>query len=431
MNVSRTGLKKINEIISSKTFIEKVAPVLAHLPLSKTQKNIIRAKIEAAKGIADVKSYPYRMVINITNHCNLRCSFCEITYFHEKYPVHYDNTINAATFKKFESVMKNLYTLEFFGNVGEPLMNFGFNDIMRYIKKNFGTRIFVNTNGTLLTAATSSLIVEYGLDEVLVSLHAGTEETYKKLIGNTFHQVLENIKTLTAFKTQRGAEKPEIGIAFALNQINAVDIEDIIELTAKVKADYLQVSHYYDVRNKLGEDISYRRQPQCGNAMLDWLYKYAEAYSFFKNKKIKLIPKSPPYLPTETESQTGKPQGCDMPWSTVRFDGCIEYENSHYVSVCSRIYLFRIDYTEFDFNEFNKLWNHPYIQYMRKTVNSNPICRFCKNPETPGLRNVDNEEYRKQRDEAIESFFKQAADHATTTIPEIKGIYILRENPYS
>lgn len=431
LNLPRTSLKKINKLISSKAFIKNITPILKHLPLSRVHKNVLKAKTEAANGCKEVTSYPYKMVINITNQCNLRCSFCEITYFHEKYPVHFANHIGINTFKKFEPVLKNLYALEFFGNVGEPLTNPDFIPIVQYVKQNNKARLFLNTNGVLMKSGISSSMVENELDEVLVSVHAGTEETYQKLIGETFNQVVENVKTLTAIKRQYRDSKPEVGIAFALNKINEPDKEKIIELTAKVNANYLQISHYYDVKNKLDGDISFRSQPICGNVALDWMYAYAKLYSNVKRKKIKLLPKDPPYLDKKAEP-CGASKFCDAPWSTIKFDGCIEHRNSHYVSPCSRIYLFRVDYTEFDFNDFHRLWNHPYLQYMRETVNStesNPICRFCKNPNTPALRNMNNEEYRKRRDKAVREFLDMASDRSE--IPEIKGLYMLKKNPYS
>lgn len=430
MNLSRASLKKIDEITSSKKFIGAIAPVIQYLPISRVHKNILKVKEDASRGSREVKSYPYKMVINITNQCNLRCNFCEITYLHQKYPQHYSNQVDVDTFEKFSPIIENLYSLEFFGNVGEPLTNPDFMKIVRYVKQNFGARIFLNTNGTLLNPGISSSMVENKLDEVLVSLHAATEKVYEKLIGGTFQQVVENIKTLTTIKEEYRDKKPEVGIAFALNQVNAEDKENIIELTAKLHADYLQISHYYHGQNKLDRDISFREKPAVGNAELDFMYSFAKLYSNIKRKKVSLRPKDPPYLGNDAKL-CNEPKHCEAPWSTIKFDGCIEHQNSHYVAVCNRINLFRINYTEFNFTDFHLLWNHPYFQYIRATVNSiesNPICRFCKNPETAILRNTNNEEYRKQRDKAVKDFFEHADAHST--ISNIKGIYLIKENPY-
>ena len=425
MNLSRAILKKIDEITSSTKFMCTIAPVLQHLPISRVHKNILKVKEDASRESREVKSYPYKMVINVTNQCNLRCNFCEITYFHQKYPQHYNNQVDIDTFKKFCPVIENVYSLEFFGNIGEPLMNPDFMNIVRYVKQNIGARIFLNTNGTLMDLEMSRSMVENKLDEVLVSLHAATEKVYEKLIGSgTFQQVVENIKTLTTIKKYYKDKKPEVGIAFALNQINAEDKENIVEITAKLNADYLQVSHYYHGQNKLDRDISFREKPTFGNVELDYMY------SFAKQKKILLRPKTPPYLGNDAKS-CSEPKCCEAPWSTIKFDGCIEHQNSHYIAVCNRINLFRINYTEFNFNTFHLLWNHPYLQYMRATVNStecNPICRFCKNPETAILRNINNEEYRKQRDMAVKEFFEHA--EAQSIISNINGIYLISENPY-
>jgi len=289
--------------------------------------------------------------------------------------------------------------------------------------------MFLNTNGSLLDTSTSSSLLSEQLDEILVSLHAASEETYSKLIGGNFKQVTDNIAAMTATKEYYGAKKPEVGIAFALNQLNADETEEMVNLTSKLKADYLQVSHYYHGQNAFEEDISFRNQPERGNARLNSIYNYAKILGQIRRKKITVLPKERPYLDTASCEDT---QRCFEPWSTIKIEGCPEHKDSHYISVCNRIMLLRLNYTEFYFTRFHEtLWNHPYLQYMRASVNSegrNPICAFCKHPETASIRNIDNKEYRTRRDEAMHSFWEQA--EAFSTSPEVKGLYKLTENPY-
>jgi hypothetical protein len=99
--------------------------------------------------------------------------------------------------------------------------------------------------------------------------------------------------------------------------------------------------------------------------------------------------------------------------------------------------LFKIDYSKFSMKteaDFKRLWNHPIMQYLRSTVNCrtecNPICRFCKHPDLPWLRNVDSERYAELRDQAVEGFFKEARAFCGQ-VPEIDGVAVLRDNPVS
>ncbi len=429
MSAKRQALKAIDGIMSSKQFTETIAPILQYLPIGKVKKNIIKNKIESVQGCRVVSSYPYRAVINVTNNCNYKCNICEIHFLHKKYPLHYPNTIDIQTFKNMYSMLENLYLLEFFGNIGEPLTNPDFVNIVRYIKQNFGSRLFLNTNGSLLDSTTASALVETKFDEVLVSLHAASEESYSKLIGGNFKLVVDNIATISAIKEQYNDKKPEVGIAFALNQFNERDVEDIVLLTDKLKANYLQVSHYHHGLNAIEEDISFRNMIPCGNYKVNRIYDFAEMVGDERGKELTVLPNERPYLDA---AEHGTSKQCFAPWNTIKLDGCIEHPNSHYVAVCNRIILFRLDYTEFDFSKFHELlWNHPYLQYMRATVNlkeSNPVCQFCRNPENHRLRNTDNDEYRKRRDESNRSFWELAENYSR--IPEIKGIHLIKENPY-
>ena len=414
-------IKSIEKCLDSEPFLSSIAPTLMRLPIGSIKKNILLCKIEARKGTQVVKSMPYRGVLNITNACNLRCNFCEITYFHQKFKKAYPNNVDMSVLQKYAPWLRNLYALDFYGSVGEPTLNKNFTKIVSSLKSQYSTRLFINTNGTMLYPDISPAILS-NVDDVLISVHAGTRETYAKLVGDGFERVVANIRHLVTAREISLKQKPKIGLAFALNIINATDIESFVNLAQELGVDYVAVSHYYHVRNKFGAlDISYNSHPLDGNAFINWLYLLA------KQKGIAVQPEHPPYLPQHPSKKQ-----CIAPWSTIKFEGCMEYENSHYIAVCNRIVLFRLDYSEYDFSSgVNAIQNHPVLQYMRGTVNSectNEICAFCKDESTPQLRCINNEEYRHRRDGATKEFFKHAREHFD--MPEIKGLYLLEETPY-
>ncbi|MFX1384253.1 MAG: hypothetical protein ACFFBP_17595, partial [Promethearchaeota archaeon] len=119
---------------------------------------------------------------------------------------------------------------------------------------------------------------------------------------------------------------------------------------------------------------------------------------------------------------------CDRPWKSLKFKGCVEYENSHYISICNRIILFRLNYKEFEGDFLRDIWNHEILRYFRRTVMNNPICHFCKDLNTPRLRCINNREYQIKRDIAVKAFFDEF--YKMNITKEIKGIYEITENPY-
>ena len=78
-----------------------------------------------------------------------------------------------------------------------------------------------------------------------------------------------------------------------------------------------------------------------------------------------------------------------------------------------------------DFQE--DIWNHE-LDYFRKNVMKNPICRFCQNPGVQELRCTNNRKYQIKRDIAIQKFFSNA--FRTIKTKNRKGIYLLKEFPY-
>lgn len=420
------------KVLNRHLFAKFIAPCLALMPLDEIKKNILLNKTEAAKGKLELRSHPYKGVLNLTDMCNLRCAFCEIHYVYDKFKKRYPNFVDANILKKYSVWLQYLYNLEFYGATGEPLLNKNFAEIVKLLKTTYGTRLFVNTNGVLLDEKVADTMVKYGFDDVLISVHAGKEETYNSLVGGNFSKLLRNVKYLVDKKKESKKSKPLVGLAFLLNKINAMDIEDFINTAAELHVDYINAFHYYDVRNKLPKNVSFYFDPEEGNAAL---YKF---YEMAKAQKIKVFPPTQPNLPTNAEleeimkNKEIEKRRCYEPWSTIKFKGCIEHPNSHYITVCNRIMLFRINYTEFDIeNEFGFIWNHPVLQYMRKTVNSdklNPICAFCRNRSTPILRCVDNKKYRELRDKAVRDFFKEVKK--SCDLPEKQGLYLLDRNPH-
>lgn len=433
MPLDKRLIKIIDEnIVNAGVFTKFIAPVLVLAPFDKIKKNILLNKLEASRGELILRSYPYKGILNITDVCNLRCTFCEIHYIYEKFEKKYPNFIDTDIINKYGSWLKYLYNLEFYGATGEPLLNKDFANIIKFIKTEYHTRLFLNTNGILLNQTVADTMIKYGFDDVLISFHAGSEEVYGKLVGDNFGQLLRNVEYLLKRKKEFRKTKPLVGLAFALNKINSIDIEKFINLAAELGVDYIAVNHYYDVRNKLDKDVSFYFDPEEGNRILNRMYELGRA------KGINLFPKKQPYLPASAElnniikNNEIKKRKCYAPWTNIKFEGCIEHKDSHYITVCNRIVLFRINYKEYDMeSKFDLVWNHPVLQYMRKTVNSNepnPICAFCKNFSTAAIRCIDNERYRELRDKATQDFFQQVKKNYN--MPEIDGLYLLDETPY-
>lgn len=429
--------KKIDTFLNNRWLGRFLGSFTQMLPISELKKNILINKKEIAEDKICLSSYPYKGVLNLTDVCNLRCKFCEIHYIFQKYPIQHRNFINIETLEKYYPLLSKMKSLSFYGATGEPLLNPYFSDIIKFLKKkNPEIYLSVNTNGTLLNEKIVKTMVDVGFDSVLISIHSASKGVYQHLVGGEYNRLIENVKGLVREKNERRKKRPEIGLTFALNKINAKDAISYPELGKKLGVDYININHYYHVRNRLSKEVSFYFSPKEGNEILKKTYNKA------KEIGIKITPLSPPFLSENCHKNSNllveynreilRKNYCYAPFTTLKFKGCVEYPNSQYITSCNRILLLRMNYKEYNFENLHKdLWNHPSILYIRSTANKppyNPICRFCRNKMTPVIRCLNNALYRKLRDKAVKEFLKEVRNKYQ--IPAIKGIEMLEDNPY-
>lgn len=429
--------RKLDTLLSNKWIGGLINNFISIFPLSEIKKNILFNKKEFSEGKIYLSSYPYKGVLNLTDVCNFRCKFCEIHYVSKKYPIQYKNFINVDTLEKYYPLLSKMKTLAFYGATGEPLLNPFFPDIIKFLKKrNPEIWLSINTNGSLLNEKVIKTIIDVGFNDVLVSIHATSKNTYQYLVGGNYDQLLKNIELLLNERNKKGKKVPKVGLTFALNKINAEDAIYYPELGRKLGVDYININHYYDVRNQLPKEVSFYFSPKEGNEILKKIYEKAHKL------KVKITPPKPPFLSEEYNKDTDllkeynkqilKKNICCELFTTLKFKGCIERPNSQYITSCNRILLLRMNYEEYNFeNPHRDIWNHPVFLYMRATASNPPynsICRFCRNRMTPIIRCLDNALYRELRDKAVKEFFQEVK--SKYKVPEIKGIEMLENNPY-
>ena len=394
-------------------------------------KNYVLNAYEKKAGKTRLRSLPVIGSLNPIATCNLRCAFCEIHYLLEIVPKISANAINIDVLERYAPWLKGLAFLELSGGIGEPLLNPHFATIVDFLKKEFDANLSVTTNGLLLNETIRESMVANGFDTVLVSVHGGRPETYRMLHGADLGKVVENVEQLIDLRTRRRQTKPRVGLNFALNRLNAGDVCDYVHFAKKLEVGFVLVQHYYDVRNKLSSSISFHHSPEEGNEYLRQLYQAA------RDSGLRLDPLTPALLPTQAlrfDDCTPASRACFAPWEQIRVKEAMGSKDCHYVGVCNRIQLFKINYREYcrgaESIDFEFIWNHPVLQHLRSTVNTkelNPLCRFCKNPARDHVRCVDNEEYRRIRDNAIRDFFREAAEHCSWV--ERPGLEVLTHNP--
>lgn len=133
-------------------------------------------------------STPFVVHVDTCNVCNFKCKFCT-TGDHELLKKH-NRPVGYMSYETFCKVIDDLTEFPtkvkdlIFHKNGEPLLHERIIDMMRYAKQNnVANRLFLVTNGSLLTPKLSREIMSVGVDYMQISLEGVNAEGYKKVSG--------------------------------------------------------------------------------------------------------------------------------------------------------------------------------------------------------------------------------------------------------
>lgn len=128
---------------------------------------------------------PQTVSLEVTHHCNLRCSFCESHGILQSAPItsrreYVGNrrTMDVATIRRLAGELAEVGTdlVELSGK-GDPISHPELAEIIRVIH-GAGLRSALVTNGTLASADLPRTLVQCGLERLSVSLNSGSREVY-------------------------------------------------------------------------------------------------------------------------------------------------------------------------------------------------------------------------------------------------------------
>ena len=293
--------------------------------------------------------YPYTILIEPTNACNLRCPLCPtgMGIMTRK--------VGMMDFSNFTSLVDEmapyLYVVNL-ANLGEPLLHPRIFDMIEYLAyKNVSP--IISTNAHFINPENIPNIVQSGLEKLEISIDGVSQQTYSKYHRRgDFNQVMENISALCSAK--RGKATPHIALGFILMRHNESEVAEFFRLAEGVGADsvYLvQVSipHYRqwtldEAREYLPQNLEYSRFREGA-----WGVELAK-------------PRPPGYPCVWAFTRT-----------VVNWDGrvapcCVDYDNIH-------------DFGNAFREGLKNIWNNDkYVAFRRKLLaelNQTPVCSNC------------------------------------------------------
>ncbi len=222
--------------------------------MSKNILLIFLKKITFAKVINFIKVYisylissifkiPFRWAMPIsisvepTTNCNLKCPHCPVgngKISRKK------GSIDFLFFKKIINQSDKTLLNLFLYFQGEPFLC---NDFFKMIKYAVSKKIFTvsSTNGHFLSKKNAQKCVKSGLDKLIISLDATTQDIYEKYrINGNINTVKTGIKNILEAKKKFKSKKPFVEIQFLVLKTNEHQIKKMKEIYKNSDIDKLR-----------------------------------------------------------------------------------------------------------------------------------------------------------------------------------------------
>ena len=206
------------------------------------------------KSIHQIDQPLNRIIVEVTNHCNLDCSMCIRTTWSSE-----TGHMSKEVFKRLlDDIQEFSKPPEvFFGGYGEPLSH---PDIIEMISKVkiLGVRTGLVSNGTLLSPELSLDLIHSGLNKLWISLDDLHQDSILEGQGtHTRHNVLKKLEGFLDLKHDQQVG-PEIGLVFVLTRSNFSQAQDLLELGKSLGAKSFFITNLEAFSEEMAGETPYQ-----------------------------------------------------------------------------------------------------------------------------------------------------------------------------
>jgi radical SAM protein with 4Fe4S-binding SPASM domain len=301
---------------------------------------------------------PRSVQIECTTRCNLKCSFCELSYWTEK-----PSDLQFENIKQMTEHLPKLKRVDLTG-IGESLMNREFFGIVEFLKSR-GTYVTLNDNFTMMTEKVARQLVELEVDQIFLSLDGATKQTYEQIrAGANFDKVIANARGLLRIKREMRKQRPEVKINTVVCLTNYTELPNILELAHDIGIGMVQFVNVITFEDTIGLDT--RRVQDDISRYLEKTLQRARQLGMVA--KIELFDKLPV-------------RQCDFPWKRnfVTYDGhvhpcCYTTQTGDRKAQNLRSFGDLID------RSFRDIWNSKEYSTFRKKMRNGVLpyqCQHC------------------------------------------------------
>ncbi|MBE0428986.1 MAG: radical SAM protein [Thermoleophilia bacterium] len=196
---------------------------------------------------------PHSVQVSIVDACNYRCIMCwehspefegrGADEFSRRYHAEKKNkatVMDLDIYKTLVEGMKSTGARQIgLAGIGEPLLHRHIVDAVVFARQK-KMSVWITTNGSLLDEELSRELVDAGLDDLSISLNAGSREEYGLVHANqdntVFDQIITGLKKLDEYKRRRGTDNPRVTLSNVISNVNFRKVPEMARLAADVGA---------------------------------------------------------------------------------------------------------------------------------------------------------------------------------------------------
>jgi MoaA/NifB/PqqE/SkfB family radical SAM enzyme len=260
--------------------------------------------------------------------CNLRCQMC---YFSA--PEFVKEHTGRFSWEQVERLAEIFFplTLQLYIGCGtEPTTYKRFLDIHTLARKYHVPMVGMVTNGQLLTTEHLERLVDEGLDELTLSTHGVTRETYERMMTrSSFDKFLKLLDTVDSVKKRKGSAAPQLRLNYTVNPENLEELRDFFKVYGNLDIRTLQVRPIIDFggqyRENLDryqsryEEVMTNLQDECERRQIRLLANFDDFVYSKKTTRATIAEEVTVYINPESISKPG-----------------FDYQHESYLAYCKR-----------------------------------------------------------------------------------------------
>lgn len=262
----------------------------------KQQQNIDQNTREMKNNEMILESVPQRLVLELTNSCNLSCIMCG------RHTKEFQKTFfDLKWFEKLSPILDRVTEVTLFG-WGEPTVHPKLRQILEYLDR-FPVKKYFLTNGMLLDRFYDQIIDT--VDVLAVSLDGASQEINDRIRqGADFKKIVENLQGLVARRRRSSQKRPHINFVMTLMKDNLHELPALVELAHSLGIEEVKAVYLTAFSKDLSPQVLFDNQEKV-KRVFDEAIRIAEGYDIL----VKL-----PYLQGEDPAGDAPHKPCFVGW---------------------------------------------------------------------------------------------------------------------